>query len=114
MDCSPPCSCVHGILQARILEWVAIPFSRGSSQPGDPTQVSCTAGRFFILYIYIYYIYYIYIHTHTYIYTYIYIYILSIDKWNICICMEFPEETKAVYLYYVITFKYSFLTKGQI
>ena len=40
-------SSVHGILQARILEWVAIPFSRGSSQPRDWTQVSCIAGRFF-------------------------------------------------------------------
>ena len=38
---------VHGILQARILEWVAFPFSRGSSQPGDWTQVSHTAGGFF-------------------------------------------------------------------
>ena len=38
---------VHGILQARILKWVAIPFSRGSSQPRDWTQVSCIAGRFF-------------------------------------------------------------------
>ena len=38
---------VHGILQARILEWVAFPFSRGSSQPRDPTQVSRTAGGFF-------------------------------------------------------------------
>ena len=38
---------VHGILQARILEWVASPFSRGSSQPRDQTQVSCIAGRFF-------------------------------------------------------------------
>ena len=47
MDCSPPGSSVHGVLQARILEWVAIPFSRGSSQPRDRTQVSCTAGRFF-------------------------------------------------------------------
>ena len=36
----------HGILQARILEWVAFPFSRGSSQPRDWTQVSCIAGRF--------------------------------------------------------------------
>ena len=35
MDCSPPSSSVHGILQARILEWVAIPFSRGSFQPRD-------------------------------------------------------------------------------
>ena len=38
---------VHGILQARILEWVAFPFSKGSSQPRDQTQVSCIAGRFF-------------------------------------------------------------------
>ena len=36
----------HGILQARILEWVAISFSRGSSQPRDRTWVSCVAGRF--------------------------------------------------------------------
>ena len=39
---------VHGILQARILEWVAVPFSRGSSQPKDRTQVSHIAGRFSI------------------------------------------------------------------
>ena len=38
---------VHAILQARILDWVAFPFSRGSSQPRDWTQVSCTAGGFF-------------------------------------------------------------------
>ena len=36
-----------GILQARILEWVAMPSSRGSSHPRDQTQVSCTAGKFF-------------------------------------------------------------------
>ncbi|MES6266278.1 hypothetical protein U6R57_12305, partial [Cutibacterium acnes] len=47
MDCSPPGSSVHGILQARILEWVAISFSRGSSQPRDQTQVSHIAGGFF-------------------------------------------------------------------
>ena len=45
VDCSPPGSSVHGILQARILEWVAISFSRGSSRPRDWTQVSCIAGR---------------------------------------------------------------------
>ena len=39
MDCSSPGSSVHGILQARILKWVAIPFSRGSSQPRDPTRL---------------------------------------------------------------------------
>ena len=49
MDCSPPGSSVHGILQARILEWIAIPFSRGSSWPRDQIQVSHTAGRFFII-----------------------------------------------------------------
>ena len=47
MDCSPPGSLVRGILQARILEWVAVPSSRGSSQSRDQTQVACTAGRFF-------------------------------------------------------------------
>ena len=41
MDCSLPDSSVHGIFQARILEWVAISFSRGSLQPKDWTQVSC-------------------------------------------------------------------------
>ena len=47
MDCSPTGSSVHGILQARILEWVAaIPFSRGSSQSRNQTQVSHIAGRF--------------------------------------------------------------------
>ena len=45
--CDPMDYTVHGILQARILEWVAFPFSRGSSQPRDQTQVSCIAGRFF-------------------------------------------------------------------
>ena len=49
MDCSPPGSSLHGILQARILEWVAIPFFRESSQPRDWTWVSCIAGRFFTI-----------------------------------------------------------------
>ena len=41
MDCSPPGSSVHGILQARILEWVAMPSCRGSSQPRDRTHILC-------------------------------------------------------------------------
>ena len=49
IDCSPQGSSVHGILQARILEWVAVPFSKGSSQPRDWIHVSHTAGRFFIV-----------------------------------------------------------------
>ena len=48
-DCSPPGSSVHGILQARILEWIAVPFSRRSSQLRDRTQVSLTACRFFTI-----------------------------------------------------------------
>ena len=47
MDYSLPGSSAHGVLQARILEWVAIPFSRGSSRPRDQTRVSCITGRFF-------------------------------------------------------------------
>ena len=46
MDYSLSGSSVHGILQARILEWVAMLSTRGSSQPRDPTQVSHVAGRF--------------------------------------------------------------------
>ena len=46
-NCSPPGSSVHGILQAKMLEWVAMPSSRGSSQPRNWTCVSCIAGEFF-------------------------------------------------------------------
>ena len=49
MDCSLPGSSVHGIVQARILEWVAIPFSRGSSWSRDWTWIPCIAGRFFTI-----------------------------------------------------------------
>ena len=49
MECSLPVSFVHGILQARILGWVAISSSKASSQPGNWTQVSCIAGRFFTI-----------------------------------------------------------------
>ena len=63
MECRPPGSSVHGVLQAGILEWGAIPFSRGSSQPGYWTRVSCIEGKLFtswatrethIIHIYIY------------------------------------------------------------
>ena len=47
MDCSPPGSSAHGILQARTLEWVAMPSFRRSFWPRDQTLVSCIAGRFF-------------------------------------------------------------------
>jgi len=47
MDCIPPGFSVHGILQARILEWVAMSFSRASSPPRDQTCITCIAVRFF-------------------------------------------------------------------
>ena len=49
MDCGPPGSSIHGLFQARVLEWVAISFSRAFSWPRDQTQVSRTAGRRFIV-----------------------------------------------------------------
>ena len=49
----PPASSVHEILQARILEWAAIPFSRGSPPPRDQTQVSGVAGRFFFFFLFL-------------------------------------------------------------
>ena len=50
MDCSLPGSPVHGVSQARVLEWVAISFSRASSSPREWTQVSCIADRFFFFF----------------------------------------------------------------
>ena len=49
MNCSPPGSSAQGILQARILEWVAISYSRGSFRLTDRTRVSCIAGGFFTI-----------------------------------------------------------------
>ena len=49
IDYSPPGAPVHGILQARMLQWIAIPFSTGSSWPRDWTWVSYIAGRFFTI-----------------------------------------------------------------
>ena len=51
LDCSLPGFSAHRMLQARILEWVAIPFSRGSSWPRDQTWASSTAGRFFMVWV---------------------------------------------------------------
>ena len=48
MDCSPSGFSIHGIFQARVLEWVSISFSSGSSWPRDQTRISCIAGRRFI------------------------------------------------------------------
>ena len=51
LDCSLPGSSIHGIFQARILEWIAISFSRGSSRPSHRIQVSLVAGALFTLYL---------------------------------------------------------------
>ena len=84
--CSLPCSSIYGILQPRILEWVAISFSRGSSWPRDWTHISCIsyigkqilyhwviweAYNVYICYILSVYINIVYIYIHTYIYWYI-------------------------------------------
>ena len=69
--CSPPGSSIHWIFWARLLEWVAMPSSRGSSQPKDRTQVSHIAGRFFTIWAskeaqtYVNYISNTHTHTHT-------------------------------------------------
>ena len=49
MNCSPPGSSNHETLQARILEWVVIPLTRGSSQPRDQTHIFCIAGEVFTI-----------------------------------------------------------------
>ena len=119
---------VHGIFQASILEWVAIPFSRGSFWPRDWIWVSCAAGRFFIFwvtreayiypYIYIYmciyiciymyvciYIYaytYVYIYTHVYIPSYIHIYIYIYIKYTHTYIIPYYTHTHThthIYIY---------------
>ena len=91
MDCKLPGSSVHGIFQARMLEWVAISFSRGSSWSRDQTQVSCIVGTCFTIwvrreawtliemesiyiYIYIYICMYVYMCVHVCIYAYTHMY----------------------------------------
>ena len=85
INCSPPGSSIHGILQARILEWVAIPFSRGSSQPRDWTQVSRIAGR----------------HIHTYIYIYIFCRYRGehvMERWSICWALTVFQARRSTFL----------------
>ena len=82
MDSSPPSSSVHGILQARIMEWLAIPFSRGSSQPRDWTQVSCITGRFFTIWATWKSLNYTHTHTHTHTHIYIHIHIYIYSYWK--------------------------------
>ena len=76
MVCSPPGLSVHGISQARILEWVGISFSRGSSPPRDKTHISCLShlGIPFIIY---YLRTYTHTHTHTHTLIICHLYVLS-------------------------------------
>ena len=78
MDYSPPGPSVHGILQARILEWVAVPSSRGSSWPRDQTQVSCVSciGRLVL-----YHLYHMGSPDPIYMYTYVLIQYLFFSFW---------------------------------
>ena len=82
MDCSLPGSSVSGVLQAGILEWVAIPFSRRSSQPRDRTWVFRIAGRRFTIWatrevhIYVCMCIYIYVYIYIYIYKILFLYLL--------------------------------------
>ena len=71
IDGSPLDSSVHGVLQARILGWISVSFSRGSSLPKDQTWVSCIAGRFFTIWVTREAHVYIYTHTHTHTHKYI-------------------------------------------
>ena len=82
MDCSLPGSSIRGILQARILEWVAISFSRGSSQPRDWTQVSRIGGRCFNLWATRKAQIYPYPYPYSYLYLYPYLSILPGSKIN--------------------------------
>ena len=77
MDCSLPGSSVHEISQARILEWITISFSRGSSPPRDQTLVSCI-GRQMIIYHCVTWeaLVYVYTHTHTHTHTHGYLHII--------------------------------------
>ena len=93
MDCSLLGSSVRGIFQARVLEWIAISFSRGSSRPRNRTRVSRIAGRRFTIWatreahthVYMYInILYVHIYTHTYAYTISWIHALRTD-------LSFPE-----------------------
>ena len=103
MDCSPPGSSIHGILQARTLEWVAISFSRGSSWPRDRTRVSRVVGRCFTIWATR--------EVHTYIWVYIYIYTSFFIFFSIMVChrnlnivSRAIQEDLVVYPFYACQF----------
>ena len=87
---TPPGFSVHGILQARILEWISMPFSRESSQPRDGIQVSCIAGRFFAVWATreaIYRCVCIHTHTHTHTHTHIHTLYMFLYTYTVYVCV---------------------------
>ena len=110
MDSSPPGSSVHEILQARIVEWVVISFSRVSSRPRTQTWVSCIAGRFFAnwatrecpcLNSRIYFLI-VFIYRMSYIYIHICIYICILYVSNIC-CIYTQYIHVYIYVHHIIS-----------
>ena len=113
MNCSLPGSSIHGILQAGILEWVAMPSSRGSSQPGiKPASPALQADSLLPepslkLIIYICTYIYMYIHTHTHIYIHIRVYVYEYIHKSICVCV-----CVCVYIHlYICTYIYNELQR---
>ena len=92
LDCSPPGSSVHGILQARILEWIAMPSSRGFSQPRDLTCVSCIAGGFFTSW------------PTREAHLYLYLYLWSIFILHVCTSFSFILFSRAIWYLASLTF----------
>ena len=92
MDCSLPDSSVRGILQARRVEWVAFPFSRGTSRPRVWTWVSCIAGRFSTVWATLTTPYiYLYIQLHNYLFSFLYM-----GTWQ----TSFSGYSKGMFLYF--------------
>jgi len=99
VDCSTPSFSIHGILHARILEWITISFSMGSNWPRDRSQVTCIEGRCFNLWATREYTHthththtYIYIYTHTHIHTHTYTHRANISSFSITVSL-FREFT---------------------
>ena len=93
MDCRSPGSSVHGVFQVRILEWVAISFSRGSSQLRDRTLVSCTAGRLFTVWASRKYT-----HTHTHTHTHM---SQTCTRHYVCVCSLCIFHICDIYIPYI-------------
>ena len=112
MDCNLQASSIHGIVQARILEWFALSFYRGSSWPRDQTPVCCIAGRY--LPSELPWKPHIYVYTHTHTHT-MYMYICTYMHIHVCICVYTHVYVTCVHMYiyicvymYVCTYMYMY------